>query len=169
VLGTRTGTRLSPGGRAAVSRYPRRVSVRTERTLPTPRASLAVLAVFAALCGCLLAPAGAAASSIEGGNSFSELSQKAQEEEPRSTSKTSTTSTESSESHNSSKTLLVGLGAAVVLLLAIGVVIVRDARHVAPAGAEDFTEGKRASDRVARRRNRRAKAKAARRQRKKNR
>ncbi|HXB16477.1 MAG TPA: hypothetical protein VNV44_12125 [Solirubrobacteraceae bacterium] len=145
------------------------MSPRAERTLPPVRASLAVLGVLALLCVCLLEPTGAAASSIEGGNSFSELSSKAQEEEPRSTSTTSTTSTESGESHNSSTILLVGLGAAVVLLLAIGFVIVRDARHVAPAGAEDFTEGKRASDRVARRRNRRAKAKAARRQRKKNR
>jgi hypothetical protein len=145
------------------------VSVRPERPLPALRASLSLLAVLALLGCSLLAPAGASASSVEGGNSFNELSQKAQEEEPKSTSTNTTTGTSSSESHNSSKTLLIGLGAAVVLLGVIGFVIVRDARRVAPAGAEDFTEGKRGSDPAARRRNRRAKSKAARQQRKKNR
>jgi hypothetical protein len=138
--------------------------------MPAPiRASSAVLAVLALLCGLLLSPGVASASSIEGGNSFNELSQKAQEEEPRSTATTATTKNEGSSSGSSSKTLLIGLGAAVVLLVAIGWVIVRDARHVAPAGAEDFTEGKRGRDAAGRQRNRRAKAKAARTQRKKNR
>ena len=145
------------------------MSVRSESKLPAIRGTLALLAVLALVCAGLLAPSGAAGSSIEGGNSFSELSQKAQEEEAHTTSTASTTNTESSNNHNSDKTLLIGIGAAGVLLVAIAFVIVRDARRVAPAGAEDFTEGKRGSDPSARRRNRRAKARAARRQRKKNR
>jgi hypothetical protein len=122
-----------------------------------------------ALISCaLLAPASAPAAGIEGGNSFNELSRKAQEE-PSSTETKPATKTSGSESRNSSKTLLIGLGAAAVLLLAIGYVIVRDARRVAPAGAEEISEGRRGRDAAGRRRNRRAKAKAARRQRKKNR
>ena len=47
--------------------------------------------------------------------------------------------------------------------------IVRDARRVAPAGAEDIGEGSAGHDPAAQHRKRRAKAKAARQQRKKNR
>lgn len=121
------------------------------------------------MCGALLAPAGAvAAESLEGRNSFNELSEKANEETTP-TETTSTTKTRETESHNSSKTILIAAGAAIVLLSAIGFVIVRDARRVAPAGAEDLAEGRRGHDPAVRRRNRRAKSKAAKQQRKKNR
>ncbi len=119
-------------------------------------------------CGSLLAPAGALAAETLEPNSFNELSEKASQETTP-TETTSTTKTEESESHNSSKTILIAAGAAVVLIAVIGFVIVRDARRVAPAGAEDLGEGKRGHDPAVRHRRRRAKAKAARQQRKKNR
>jgi hypothetical protein len=127
-----------------------------------------LLAVLALLSLPLLAAPGALAAGIEGGNSFSELSRKAEEEEPPAET-TATTKNAESETRNSNKTLFIGIGAAAVLLLAIAFVIVRDARRVAPAGAEDVTEGRRGRDTAGRQRNRRAKAKAARQQRKKNR
>jgi hypothetical protein len=121
------------------------------------------------MCCPLLVPASAPAAGVEGGNSFNELSEKANEEEPATTATTATTKNTESETHNSNKTIFIGIGAAAVLLLAIGFVIVRDARRVAPAGPDDVGEGRRGSDPAARQRNRRAKSKAARRQRKKNR
>ncbi len=133
------------------------------------RRCAALLASLALACGGLLLPAAAsAAESLEGRNSFNELSEKA-EQETTPAETTSTTKTEESEAHNSSKTILIAAGAAIVLLAGIGFVIVRDARRVAPAGAEDLVDGKRGDDPAARHRKRRAKAKAARRQRKKNR
>ncbi len=132
------------------------------------RRAAALLAVLLLACGALIAPAGAfAAESLEP-NSFNELSEKANQETTP-TQTTSTTKTEESESKNSSKTILIAAGAAIVLLSVIGFVIVRDARRVAPAGAEDLGEGKRGRDPAVRHRKRRAKARAARQQRKKNR
>jgi ABC-type Fe3+ transport system permease subunit len=132
------------------------------------RSTAALLTVLLLACGALLAPTGALAAESLEPNSFNELSEKASQETTP-TETTSTTSTEQTETKNSSKTILIAAGAAVVLLAVIGFVIVRDARRVAPAGAEDFAEGKRGHDPTVRRRNRRAKAKAARQQRKKNR
>ena len=82
-----------------------------------------------------------------------------------------TTSTKSSESGGStSRTLiLTALGAAVVLLSGIGYVIVRDARRVAPAGDADLDATRPGRDNATRIRKRRARAKAARQQRKRNR
>jgi hypothetical protein len=130
-------------------------------------ARVCVLAVTAVLCGAAAAPA-AVAANVEGGNAFSELSRKAQEEETT-TSTATTTAAAETETKNSSKTLLIGIGVAIVLLLLIAGVIIRDARRVAPAGAVEMAEGSSARDPAVRRRNRRAKAKAARAQRKKNR
>ena len=133
-----------------------------------PRA--AALAVLVLLACSLLAPASApAAGNIEGGNSFSELSQKAQQQEETTTKAKTTNAGTEGETHNSSKLILIGLGVAAVLLVGIAFVIMRDARRVAPATAGELAEGKRGHDPAARRRNRRAKAKAARAQRKKNR
>ncbi len=127
---------------------------------------LLALAVFAG--GSVGVPV-AAGEGIEGGNSFNELSKKAQEEENTETTATTTTGAES-EAHNSNKTIFIGAGAAVLLLLAIAYVIVKDARRVAPAGAEEMGEGGRKGyDRTVQHRRRRAKAKAAKAQRKKNR
>jgi hypothetical protein len=126
---------------------------------------LAVSVVFSG--GAAIAPV-AIAANVEGGNSFSELSRKAQEEEAT-TSTATTTATTQTEAKNSNTTLFIGIGAAIVLLVAIAAVIVRDARRVAPAGALEMAEASSARDPAVRRRNRRAKAKAARAQRKKNR
>ncbi len=132
-------------------------------------APVALACVLLALAGA--AAPGAGATSVEGGNSFNELSQKAQE--TTSTAATTTTSTTGSSSasknSNSNSIIFIGIGAAVVLLLGIGFVIVRDARRVAPAGAEDLIDGRSGKDNTRRHANRRQKAKAARRQRKKNR
>ncbi len=127
--------------------------------------------MLAVLLLCLGAAPGARAASVEGGNSFSELAQKAQEEPTKSETSTTASTASKEEVHNNNKTLLLGLGAAVLLLLAVGFVIVRDARRAAPAGAEDVYERERQKgrDSAVRRANRRAKAKAARAQRKRNR
>lgn len=132
------------------------------------RGRACVLAVLAVLGGGDLGAPAAGAANVEGGNAFNELSSKAQEEEATTPTATSTTGTES-EAHNSNKTVLIGIGAAIVLLIAIAAVILRDARRVAPAGAEELSEGRSAHDVAVRQRKRRAKAKAARAQRKKHR
>jgi ABC-type Fe3+ transport system permease subunit len=126
----------------------------------------AVLVTAALLALCVLLPGVSAAASLEGGQALNELSQGAQEEETTSTEATTSTS---KESGNSSKTVFIGAGAAGVLLLVIAFVIVRDARRVAPAGAEDFIDGRPGTSPIARQRKRRAKARAARKQRKRNR
>jgi len=125
-----------------------------------------MLAVSAPLLGA--GTAAAAPESVEGGSAFSELSQKAQESTTE-TTPAKTVSEQNSQPTNSNKTLVLVLGAAVVLLSAIGIVIVRDARRVAPAGDADLLDSSSNADRAARRRKRRAKAKAARQQRKRNR
>jgi hypothetical protein len=111
----------------------------------------------------------ALAASVEGGNSFSELSRKAQEQEvTTSTESTSSTGT-TKETRNSKTTILIGIGAAMVLLLGIASVIVRDARRRAPAEDPGDIEARVNRDLALQQRKRRAKAKAAREQRKRNR
>lgn len=101
------------------------------------------------------------------GGAFSELSQ-AGSEESKTTQKTETTASTEPTS-NSKKTVIVALLAAVVVLIAIAFVIVRDARRVAPAGDPQLAEARSAHDSAATLRKRRAKAKAARKQRKRTR
>jgi len=111
----------------------------------------------------------ALAASVEGGNSFSELSRKAQEQEvTTSTEATSSTGT-TKQTRNSKTTILIGIGAAIVLLLGIASVIVRDARRRAPAEDPGDIEARVNRDLALQQRKRRAKAKAARQQRKRNR
>jgi hypothetical protein len=111
---------------------------------------------------------GGEASGAEGlnGKSLSELTNA-----PETQTTATTTSTKTTESNGStSRTLiLLALGAAVVLLSAIGFVIVRDARRVAPAGEGDIGTSRPGRDPAAQLRKRRAKAKAARQARKRNR
>jgi predicted PurR-regulated permease PerM len=128
------------------------------------------------LCAILaLALAGAAApvarsANVEGGNSFSELSQKAQEPTQTQTQTTATTaSTQSTSSTNSNTLILLASAAAVVVLIAIAFVIARDARRVAPAGDAQLPDAGSDRHSAARLRKRREKAKAARRQRRRNR
>ena len=131
-------------------------------------ARLLVCALLAiSLCGAAV-PVALAAESSSGGQAFSELSKAAEAEPSTSTQKTETTSTTTSSS-NSKKTVIIAVGAAVVLLLAIAFVIVRDARRMAPAGDGPMSEARSARDSAATLRKRREKAKAARRQRKRNR
>jgi hypothetical protein len=127
------------------------------------------LAVVMALAG-FVAPR-AMSAGLGGSGALSELTQ-GQPETTASTPKTATgtTSTETTNSDSNSRLLLVlGVGAAVVLLGGIAFVIVRDARRVAPVGDGDSLERGSARDSAARLRRRRAKAKAARQQRKRNR
>jgi hypothetical protein len=108
---------------------------------------------------------------LGGGNALTELTQ-GQTETTASTPKT-TTGTTSAETTNSDSNshlmLLLGVGAAVVLLGGIAFVIVRDARRVAPAGDADSLERGSSRGSAGQLRRRRAKAKAARQQRKRNR
>ncbi|MGP8241503.1 MAG: hypothetical protein ACLQQB_07030 [Solirubrobacteraceae bacterium] len=129
--------------------------------------ALCMAAVLALACGSV--PAAMAAGTLGGGSSFNELTEEGQTE-ATTTSTTSTGETKSAtEPSNSKRTILLALGAAVLLLSGIAFVIVRDARKVAPAGDSDLLEGRSARDQAAQLRKRRAKAKAARRQRKRNR
>jgi hypothetical protein len=118
------------------------------------------------VCALTTAAAAVAATSTSG-NAFSELT------EGRPEAKTATTSTasrlSSSEPTNSQTVIILALVAAVLLLVGIAFVIARDARKVAPAGDPELTAGMASRDWAARQRKRRAKAKAARQQRKRNR
>jgi hypothetical protein len=111
-----------------------------------------------------------AISSVEGGNSFNELSQKAQQQEPTKTTQTTETAVvKKKETGTSRTTIFIGIVAAIVLLLAIAYVIVRDARKRAPAEDPGDLEARENRDLALHQRKRRAKAKAARQQRKRNR
>jgi uncharacterized protein HemX len=115
------------------------------------------------------APAAMAASLEEG--AFNELKSKAQQETtptPTHTT-TGTASTESSSSSNSGTLIVVATGVAIVLLVGIGYVIIRDARKVAPAGEGQLAEVSGTRRPATRLHKRRAQAKAARRQRRRNR
>ncbi len=94
----------------------------------------------------------------------------APEEATTSTSTTSSTGTSTSSTSNNQKTVLIAIVAAVVLLSGIGLVIARDARRVAPATDADLAAARSGGrDPAVTMRKRRAKAKAARQQRKRNR
>jgi hypothetical protein len=126
----------------------------------------------AALIGLALAgptaPTALAASAAGGGNAFNELVQSQQSTPTTTTTSSASSSSESSTSN--SKALVYGaLGLAVVLLVGIGYVIARDARKIAPAGEAHGGESAFTRDPAVRLRKRRAKAKAARQQRKRNR
>ncbi len=109
---------------------------------------------------------GAGAAGSEG--AFNELS-KAAENENTQTQKTETGATTTEATSNSKKTVIIIVIAAVALLVAIAYVIVRDARKTAPAGDPQLAEARSAHDSAEALRKRRAKAKAARQQRKRNR
>ncbi len=124
---------------------------------------------LAALLALAVAPAWAAgAPSLEGSGALGNLTEGSPETETE-TATTAAKATGESEPHNSHTTILVVLGAAVVLLSGVAFVIVRDARRVAPAGDGELVEGSTPRHTEAALRRRRAKAKAARRQRKRNR
>ena len=102
------------------------------------------------------------AEGLGGGSSFNRLTEPTQETTPRTTAPVEQTS-----SSNSTAVVVLALVAAIGLLVAIAYVIARDARRVAPV-----TDGRSTGpmgDPAGRLRKRRARAKAARRQRKRNR
>jgi beta-lactamase regulating signal transducer with metallopeptidase domain len=142
--------------------------VRSVRRPPLSRriASLSLTLLLAlALCA-LTAPAALAASG--NGNAFGELTE-GQSEAPKTASTATRSNVSSPEATNSKTVVVLALVAAVLLLVGIAFVIARDARKVAPAGDPELTAGLASRDWAARQRKRRAKAKAARQQRKRNR
>jgi hypothetical protein len=171
----------------ARSRYARHVSslpLRTPTSLRFSACALCVLALLA-LAG---TPAWAAgAKSLGGGGALGNLTKGASETKPSTTATkppatpttvtttptattpTTETSTKESEPHNSRSVILVIAGAAVLLLSGVAFVIVRDARKMAPTSEVEFAEGSTPRHSEAALRKRRAKAKAARQQRKRNR
>ncbi|HWX96931.1 MAG TPA: hypothetical protein VNZ01_08765 [Solirubrobacteraceae bacterium] len=116
---------------------------------------------------CLLTAPAALSATSTNGNAFGELTEG--QSEPAKTATTSPSSSHSTEATNSHTVIILALVAAVLLLVAIAFVIARDARKVAPAGDPELTAGIASRDWAARQRKRRAKAKAARQQRKRNR
>ncbi len=141
--------------------------------MPSPRP---ISATYLRLCVCalclvtLLALAGIRATGVsaagfEGSGAGSQLTEGAPETTPTQT--TATTST--TETTNSKRTILIAGIAALLLLSGIAFVIVRDARRVAPATAEEFSDSRSGRDASVALRKRRAKAKAARKQRKRTR
>jgi beta-lactamase regulating signal transducer with metallopeptidase domain len=146
-------------------RYPRGVQLLHRRPL-NRLASLSLVLLLTLAVVALSAPAAPAATG--GGNAFNELTES--QSEAAKTATTATTSRVSTpESTNSQTVIILALAAAVLLLVGIAFVIARDARKVAPAGDPELTAGIASRDWAARQRKRRAKAKAARHQRKRNR
>jgi uncharacterized protein HemX len=113
------------------------------------------------------APAAPAANLDEG--AINELRSKAQQETTPTTTTATNASTESSSSSNAGTLIVLATAVAIVLLVGIGYVIFRDARKVAPAGDAQLAEATGARRPATRLHKRRARAKAARRQRKRNR
>jgi hypothetical protein len=126
---------------------------------------------FTSLCLCavlalaLAAPATTLAA-VGGSGAFSELTEGQTETTPTQT--TATTATTEATTSKSSGVLLIAGAAAVLLLGGIAFLIMRDARSVAPAGDGLLGKGGSGHDTAAMMRKRRAKAKAARQQRKQN-
>lgn len=136
---------------------------------------LGCLCAVAALVPAALCAPVAVAASAASGNSFSELTRGGKEASTgttptrTATTKASTASTATANS-NTSGVLVLGLAAAGALIAGIAFMILRDARRMAPILDGQMTaEERSARDVAAMMRKRRAKAKAARRQRKRNR
>ena len=125
---------------------------------------------MAALLALAAAPAwAAAAGSLGSSGALGNLTEGSSETNTATTATTATTASKESEPHNSRSLILVVAGAAVLLLSGVAFVIIRDARKVAPAGDIELMEGSTPRHTEAALRKRRAKAKAARQQRKRNR
>ena len=123
------------------------------------------------MCASSAAAAGTAAAS---GKAFSELTDGGKQTQtastPTTTANTESTASTTSSNANTGSVLLLGLIAAGALITGIAVMILRDARRMAPIPDGQVTAaGRPARDVAAMMRKRRAKAKAARRQRKRNR
>jgi beta-lactamase regulating signal transducer with metallopeptidase domain len=143
--------------------------VRTVRRPPLLRCAASLsLTLLVTLAICALASPAALSATSTSGNAFSELTEGQSEPTKRPTSTAAHVSS-SEPATNSQTVIILALVAAVLLLVGIAFVIARDARKVAPAGDPELAAGMASRDWAARQRKRRAKAKAARQQRKRNR
>ncbi len=127
-------------------------------------AELCLCALLAFVVSGVSAPA-AMSASLGANPALSELTKP----ETTATQTTATAATTEASDTKSSTVVIIVLGAAIALLVGIGYVIFRDARKVAPAGDLQLGEGSTPRHSPERLRRRRAKAKAARQQRKRNR
>jgi hypothetical protein len=134
--------------------------------LPLPRYRTASLCLLGVVLALSLAPA-ARSAPLSGNGALGELTGGGTE--TTTPAQTTTTATESTSTSKSTSVVILGVGAAIVVLAGVAFVIVRDARRVAPVADGQLASGGPARDQAARMRQRRAKAKAARRQRKRNR
>ena len=127
--------------------------------------SLAACVLLALTLACASAPVALAAGSLN-----NELAEKAQQQGAETTTAATVRTSSTSESNSSNtKTLVIVASAAGALLAAIAFVIVRDARRVAPVTDTAMGETGTSRRSAAELRRRRAKARAARQQRKRNR
>jgi uncharacterized protein HemX len=133
------------------------------------RASVCALCLVALLGFAASAAPAARAAGLGSEGALGKLTEEQPEETEAKTTSTTSTSAASSEPHNSSTLLLAGIGAAAVLLIGIVFLIMRDVRGVVPATEVDLLDGSATRHSEAAMRKRRAKAKAARQQRKRNR
>ncbi|HTW43860.1 MAG TPA: hypothetical protein VMD79_16250 [Solirubrobacteraceae bacterium] len=131
----------------------------------------ATLALALALLALTLAPASpAAAAGFEGTGALGNLTEGAPEEPSTSTAAKGAAGAETeTTTHNSGSVVAVVIAIGAALLAGVAFVIVRDARRWAPAADGELVEGGGARHSPAVMRKRRAKAKAARKQRKRNR
>ena len=139
------------------------------RKLITALRARVCVAALAGLLALSVAVPGSALAVLESGGSLQQRVESEPETTSTPTSATQTSSTSSSTSGSSHTTILLAMGAAVLLLSGIAFVIVRDARRVAPATEAELDGGRGTRDTAVMMRKRRAKAKAARQQRKRNR
>ena len=169
------GTRGPSSGPAGAAQREGRRHARSvpsfARASQIPRVALCALCLCAALALGAAGAAPAPAAGVGANNAFSELATGGgSEAQTATTSKAAKTSTTETSSTSNSKSLILGaLAAAVVLLSGIAFVIIRDARKVAPAPDLDAIEARAGHDASVRLAKRRAKAKAARQQRKRTR
>jgi len=147
------------------SRYARRVPSLRPLSVTRFRLSACVLCLAFALALAGASAPGVWAAGFEGSGAGSQLTEGA----PETTTTATTATTATTETTNSKSTILIAGIAAVLLLSGIAFVIVRDARRVAPATVDEFGEGRPGRDASVALRKRRAKAKAARKQRKRTR
>jgi ABC-type Fe3+ transport system permease subunit len=143
---------------------------RRVHTSSRPIASLCVCALLVLGCSGIVPAVALSAADEAGSGAFNELSERAQQQETTTTATTQTAPTTPKEStSNSKKVVVLALVAAVVVLIAIAFVIVRDARKASLTRDGPAGEPGPARDPAVQMRKRRAKAKAARQQRKRNR
>jgi hypothetical protein len=128
---------------------------------------LASLCLCAILALAFVAPATTLAA-LGGGSAFNELTEGQTQTETTPTQTTATNAATETTNSSSGGVLVIAGGAALLLLGGIAFLIMRDARRVAPAGDGLLGKGGSGHDTAAMMRKRRAKAKAARRQRKQN-